>query len=361
MDLDIETLARAPGEPPAFRRRHLKPDGRELLLYGLAKPDAAPVGEGLVAGGRESELRYHPLRGEWAVYAAARQGRTFKPSSAEDPLAPMRAGGPETEIPFPDYEIAVFENRFPSFSLDASSPASGPFEVRRAEARGRCDVVVYSSDHEGSLATLDAARRRLLVDVWIDRYEALFAAGCAYVLPFENRGEEVGVTLHHPHGQIYAFGFVPEPQARAAAAFAGGYSLCARLKDWRREYEIASEGGVVAFAPPFARFPYEVWLAAEEPREGPWAYSRHEKDGFALLLGDMTRRYDALFGRTCPYMMTLHAAPQGRSANYEFTAQFYPLLRAPDRIKYLASVEQATGVFTVDVGPEQAAAAMRSL
>ena len=313
--------------------------------------------EQLVGG----ELRYHPLRQTWSVYAAGRNKRTFKPGSAADPLAPSRKDGAQTEIPFEDFELCVFENRFPAFHQDAIDPVSDLAGVERAASKGACEVVVYSPAPTGSLATLGQSRRRLILAAWIDRYERLYTDGHAYVLPFENRGDEVGVTLHHPHGQIYALPFVPHPQQCAQAAFEAGYDLSSHLTNWRSEYAISEAGGVMAFAPPFARFPYEVWLASLDPVSGPWAYSEEQQDGFAHLLGEVTERYDAFFGRPTPYMFSLQAAPYGTDGSFQFTAQFYPLLRAPDRTKYFASLEQVTGVFTVDILPTMTAKALRDI
>ncbi len=354
----FDTLASS-GQKTVHRRTHLKADRRKLFLYGYAPDNQAVVpGEPLdrTVG---SELRRHPLRGDWSIYAAGRQNRTFKPSSASNPLAASRPGEPLTEIPFERFDLAVFENRFPGLFEGAVDPVYSIVET--APARGSCEVVVYSPKPEGSLATLGQDRRRLLLEAWIDRYTALFDQGCAFVLPFENRGDEVGVTLHHPHGQIYGFPFVPAPQANTAQAFEEGYNLAAQLSDWRAEYGVAEAGGLEAYCPPFARFPYETWISARSAASGPWAFSEEERDGFAFLLGDVTARYDAFFGRPTPVMLSLHAAPYGRDGSFQFTAQFYPLLRAPDRMKYLAAVEQATGVFTVDIMPEQAAASLRDV
>ncbi len=351
------TLERTVDGRRVHRRLHMKPDGRHLCLYGFDK-HAAPLIEGdepdRSAG---AELRLHPLRGDWSIYASQRQNRTYKPGAATNPLAPSRAGAPLTEIPFETFELAIFENRFPSLSEDAPLPSDVPLQV--AVAKGACDVIVYAPEAEGSLATLGQDRRRLLVEAWVDRYQSLFEQGCAYVLPFENRGDEVGVTLHHPHGQIYGFPFIPGPQQYAADAFDAGYDLAKEVSIRGDDYLISEAGGIAAYAPPFARFPYEVWISSTAPAPGPWAFNEEQSDGFAHLLGDVCRRYDAFFGRQTPYMMSLHAAPYGRDGKYQFTTQFYPLLRAPDRIKYLASVEQATGVFTVDIMPEQAAERLR--
>jgi len=342
-----------------YKRQHIKPDGRDVFLYGYT-PHTAPLVAGdeldMQAG---SELRQNPLTGSWAIYAAKRNNRTFKPNMAADPLAPSQPGAPLTEIPFEDFELGVFANRFPGLHKDAIQPEGAHSGVTYASANGACEVIVYSPDATGSLATLGQDRRRLILAAWIDRYKDLFAAGHAYVLPFENRGDEVGVTLHHPHGQIYAFPLIPAPQANAAKAFADGYDLAAQLPAWEADHAIEEAGGILAYAPPFARFPYEVWLSARRPVSGPWAFTEEEADGFAQLLGNITARYDALFGRTTPYMLSLQASPYGRDDSFQFTAQFYPLLRAPDRVKYLASVEQSTNIFTVDIMPTDTAKALK--
>jgi UDPglucose--hexose-1-phosphate uridylyltransferase len=300
------------------------------------------------------------LRQEWNVYAAHRQNRTYKPSAAANPLAPSIPGKAPTEIPFTDFEIAVFENKFTSFHHEAPPPP-GIEQVRLDRATGRCEVVVYTSTAEGSLATIGQERRRLLVAAWIDRYQALFDLGCEYVLPFESRGDEVGVTLHHPHGQIYGFPFAPKVQQSAVDAFGAGFDLSADVRAFEDHYGVTEAGGLVAFCPPYARFPFELWIAPRERIEGPWDFSEEMLDGFAFLLGEATRRYDAYFERPTAYMLALHAAPRTTRGNFHFTAQFYPILRAPGRIKFLASVEQHSGVFTVDVMPETAADILKAL
>ena len=133
------------------------------------------------------------------------------------------------------------------------------------------------------------------------------------------------------------------------------------MKDCVSNYGIIERGGIDAICPPFARFPYETYLIPRRAVKGPWDFTEEEAAGFAELLGDMTRRYDALFDQVTPYMLSLHAAPIGLEADWQFHAKFYPLMRAPGRIKYLASVEQSTGAFTVDVMPEQAAQSLKTL
>ena len=312
-----------------------------------------------------SSLRWHPFRQEWSVYAGHRQTRTFKPAISVDPLAPMQQGGTSTEIPFEDFELAIFDNQFPSLSASSKQPDQTIPSVLQATAFGHCEVVVYSPKAEGSLATISQARRELLVYAWKDKYIQHYKAGHAYILPFENRGDEVGVTLSHPHGQIYAFPFVPEPQKKAVQTFQKGFDLASRIEHWWCDYGIRQAGTVSAFAPPFARFPFETWIAPKKRRSQLTEFSSEEVSDFAFLLGDIAARYDAYFGQDCPFMLTLHAAPNPAHLDVEkqfhFTAQFYPLLRAPGRQKYLAGVEQATGVFTVDVLPEQTASLLRKV
>ncbi len=351
---------RSLGNKPVYRREFRKADWRMLRLYGRQEHRLSPLPETSDDLPKGGELRYHPLRDEWHVYAAHRQNRTFKPLPADDPLGPSTHDGPETEIPFSDFELAIFDNKFAAFHPEAADAAilEG---VQTRPAKGACEVVVYAPESTGNLHSIGNDRRQVYVAAIVDRYADLFRQGCTYVMPFENRGDEVGVTLHHPHGQIYGFESTPVVQQRAVDAFARGYDLAAEIGRSMPQYGVGSSGGFAAFVPRFARFPYEVWLAPHSRRQGPWECSNEELEGLAYWLGEMTRRYDALFQQSAATMMAFHAAPHGGSANYHFTVQFYPLLRAPGRIKYLASVEQHTGVFTVDVMPEAAASALRDL
>lgn len=354
-----EPLVRAIGGA-AHRRSFAKADGRMVHLYGRTPHDLAPLDQDADDIATGAELRFHPLRGEWNIYAAHRQNRTFKPAASADPLAPSTPNGPKTEIPFTHFDLAIFENKFSA--LHPLAPA--PLElagIASEPAYGACEVVVYTPEHEGSLHIIGQDRRALLVSAWIDRYAALFASGCAYVLPFENRGEEVGATLHHPHGQIYGFARVPRVQQSAVDAFASGYDLSSEITAAMPGYGIAQQSGVAAFCPRFARFPYELWISPLQRRAALADCSDAELEGFAALLGEVTRRYDAFFGRPTPYMFAIHAAPATGAENFHWTAQFYPLLRDAARVKYLASVEQHSGTFTVDVMPEAAAAALRQV
>ena len=338
--------------------RHQKADGRELLLYG-DKPHGTALKEDATATGAASHMRWHPLRGEWVIYAAARQARTFLPQVNACPLCAAN-GERVGEIPFDDFEIAVFENRFPAFSSidEAPAPVAG---ADAAAALGRCEVVVYSADHAASLSTLPDARLRLLVDVWADRVKSLRDMGFVSVLPFENRGEEIGVTLHHPHGQIYAFSFVPAQLRCAAEAQEATPVIADLLGQMSPALHLRDEEAVMSFVPPFAMYPYEIWIAPRRRVASPDALNEVERDGLARALGDAVRRLDALFASPMPYILTVQTAPAGFEDTFHMTIEIRPFRRDVGKLKYLAGVEQGAGVFLVDVLPEDAAAKLRAV
>lgn len=342
-----------------FVHRHVKADGHELLLYGRT-PHREEAGRELdSAPGAPPHLRWHPLRQEWVGYAGARQARTFLPQAADCPLCPSREGG-VGEIPFADFEIAVFENRFPAFVPGAPFPGDMA-GTEAAAAHGRCEVVVYSVDHGASLGGLSDARLDLLIEVWGARIKALMAMGFDAVLPFENRGEEIGVTLHHPHGQIYAFGFVPAQIRRAAEAQAANPVVATLIAAADRSLFLRDGKRAVSLVPPFAMYPYEVWLAPRRRVATPHELTKEERAELAHALGDAVRRLDGLFGTPMPYIMTVQTAPRGFADTFHMTIELKPFRRDAAKLKYLAGVEQGSGVFLVDVSPEEAAARLKAV
>lgn len=337
-----------------------KRDGRRLWLHSEQPAECVPQAEGEGAPEAFPHLRWHPLRQEWVIYAAHRGSRTYHPPPEYCPLCPTQPGGFPTEIPFSDFDVAVFENRFPSLHPQAPQPPE--LCVPTAQANGVCEVVVYTAQHAGSLATLSAARRELLVEVWVRRYEALYAEPqIQCVMPFENRGEEVGVTLHHPHGQIYAYPFIPPVLDAEARAFRQGPVLADLFATMGDGYVVDTQEDIVAVVPPFARFPYELWLASKEPVPGPWVFSKGQRRAFAAILGRTVARYDRLFGKPFPYVMSLHASPRGEEATFHFHVEFYPKLRSAGKLKHLAGTELGAGAFAADALPEEIAQELREV
>jgi UDPglucose--hexose-1-phosphate uridylyltransferase len=202
--------------------------------------------------------------------------------------------------------------------------------------------------------------------VWRQRYEELAAReDISYVLIFENRGIEVGTTLHHPHGQIYAFPFVPPVPALELAADArlGGCAMCALLaRELESSQRVVYENEeVVAYVPYAARWPYETHVVMREHRPSLIECSERELDALAGALQAVTRGFDALFERPFPYVMVLHQAPCDGAGAGHLHVEFYPPLRTATKLKYLAGAEQGAGTFVMDVLPESSAAALRAV
>jgi UDPglucose--hexose-1-phosphate uridylyltransferase len=300
-----------------------------------------------------SEQRFNELRGEQVIYAIHRQDRTFLPEEDHCPLCPTPggprpAGEPETEIPFPTFEIAVFDNLYPAFQAP----------------HGATEVVVYTDSHHGSLGTRGAERAEALMWVWRHRYEELGSRpDVGYVLIFENRGVEVGATLHHPHGQIYGYPFLPPvPKLELEAdARLGGCALCTLLRgeldDGRRiVYENES---VAAYIPYSARWPYEVHVVIREHRPSLLACESAELRHLAECLQTLVRSYDILFAKPFPYVMVVHQAPTDGHSQGHLHVEFYPPLRTAEKLKYLAGSEQGGGTFIGDTLPEDSTVALR--
>ncbi|WP_103130727.1 galactose-1-phosphate uridylyltransferase [Deinococcus aerius] len=351
----------------------VKPDGRALTLYGLApveveSPIPSPDPQPVVA---RPQMRWHPVRGEWVMYAAHRQNRTFLPPPEYNPLAPTHDEAHPTELPRGRYDMAVFDNRFPSLIPDAPEPDPVPGVPVRPGV-GKCEVVVFSQDPTGTLGGLPVEEVRLLLDVWADRTTELGRdPRLQYVLPFENRGVEVGVTLHHPHGQIYAYDHLPPVQTRALG----------QMRAWREEHGrpwltdfirtereaglrvIRDGGAALSVVPPFARFTYETWVLPTRPAAFLSDLEDAERDAFAAVLKDALMRLDALFGVRMPYLLTVQQAPtDGQSyPEWPLRIEISPYLRAPGRLKYLAGTEQGAGEFANDALPEQKAAELREV
>ncbi|MHB8532068.1 MAG: galactose-1-phosphate uridylyltransferase [Solirubrobacteraceae bacterium] len=296
-----------------------------------------------------SELRFNELRGEPVAYAIHRQDRIFLPDRHHCPLDPTRPGGPPTEIPLADFEIVVFENRFPAFETP----------------QGAAEVVVYTDDHDSSLGALPTERIEDLMWVWRHRYEELGGrSDVEYVYIFENRGVEVGVTLHHPHGQIYGYPFLPPVAALELQADArlGGCAVCELLRRELKGSRVLFENAACAvYVPEAARWPYEAHIAMRAHRRSLLECEATELRKLAEALRALVRGYDALFDRPLPYVMAVHQAPtvSGEPQGH-LHIEFYPPLRTADKLKFLAGSEQGAGTFISDVLPEDAAELLRA-
>lgn len=318
-----------------------------------------------------SEKRWNPVMGEWVVTATHRQDRTFLPPAGYCPLCPTKPDGFPTEVPIPDYEFVVFENKFPSLKRKAGAPAIEGTELYPVEpSEGVCEVVLYSSEHNSTLTDLSPDKMVQLVHVWKDRYEELGERPeIDYVFIFENKGEAIGVTIHHPHGQIYAFSYIPprvqrEIENENAHNQKTGHCLhcdvvAEETRDGRRI--IAQNDRFVAFVPFYARYPYEVHIYSKAHLPSMKQFTEEDEQGLAQILHIVLKKYDNLWGFSMPYMMVMHQKPtDGKHyPGSHFHIEFYPPLRTPQKMKYLAGCESGAGTFVNDTLPEEKAAELR--
>lgn len=317
-----------------------------------------------------SELRWNPQLRQWVIVAAHRQDRTYRPPEDFCPLCPTLPGAHPTEVPAEDYDIVVFENKYPSLRTPPPPlDLAGSELYRTAPAEGYCEVVLYSPNHHTTLAQEPVTRIRNLISVWIDRCLDLGSQpNIHYVLVFENKGDAVGVTLHHPHGQIYAFPFIPPTiavelnSARKHEQDTGKCLYCQILAEESRDGRriIAQNDEFCAFVPFFARYPFEVHIYPKRHVQRLPELTPGEQEQLAALLKAVLVKYDELFGFPLPYMMVLHQAPsKGEYPFYHLHLEFYPLNRTAEKLKYLAGVESGAGTFITDMTPEDQAAKLR--
>jgi len=356
-------------------------DNRELIYFDDTEPFVSGAATREVRDPRvlprvaaTSEMRRDPLTGEWVTFAAHRMDRTFLPSAAECPLCPS-GPGVATEIPADDYDVVVFENRFPALGAPGSDgdTVDGDALWPRRPAGGRCEVVAFTADHDARFADLGSARARTVVDVLAARTAALSALPeVRQVFCFENRGAEIGVTLQHPHGQIYAYPFLP-PRSQTLLERARehrsrtGRSLQRDVLDAERRAGtrvVWSGDAWTAYVPAAARWPIEVHLAPHRDVPDLAELDDAERDELAMLQCDMLGRVDRFFDGIdrVPYIAAWHQAPTGDGREHgRLFCQIFSLRRAPDKLKYLAGSESAMGAWIGDATPERIAARLREV
>lgn len=363
------------GEPVRLPRTDLPlADGRTIRIYGELR--GSPREPLVRREPADLHLRHDALTATWIAISPARNLRPHEssvdaPGAKSEPAAaipgspaevygcPLCPGGPE--LPFA-YEAAVFDNRFPSLVPDPP-PVPDPADPGFAPARGRCEVVMFTNRHEGNFATLTPAETARVIAVWRDRTSELWEdPRNAFVMPFENRGAEIGATLSHPHGQLFAFDHLPPMIERRVVALeeararAGSCLSCTVVARERESGRIIQEDPHWAIGVPFAaRWPYEVHVRATRHGVRRLADMRPaEAISLAHALHGVVERYNALFGFELPYMMIVHEAPRGAD-DWHLAVELYPPHRTRELLKIRASVETATGLFINDTLPEAGA------
>ncbi len=341
-------------------------DGRELIYYDLRDDtvrdavDKRPLERTVTT----SEVRRDPLLGDSVAIASHRQGRTYHPPANECPLCPSE-GDRLSEIPDSSYDAVVFENRFPSLAGDS----------------GRCEVVCFTSDHNASFADLTEEQARLVLEAWTDRTAELsHLPSVEQVFCFENRGAEIGVTLGHPHGQIYAYPFTTPRTALMLRSLASHKDATGgeNLFDTVLERELADERVVLetehwaAFVPYAAHWPYEIHLYPKRRVPDLLALDEDARSEFPKVYLELLRRFDRIFGEgepPTPYIAAWHQAPFGTLEEFEgvqredfaLHLELFTIRRTTGKLKFLAGSESGMNVFINDVPPERAAERLREV
>ncbi|WP_432082362.1 galactose-1-phosphate uridylyltransferase [Streptomyces sp. WAC 04229] len=341
-------------------------DGRELVYYDLRDDtvrdavDHRPLERTVTT----SEIRRDPLLGDSIAVASHRQGRTYHPPADQCPLCPSD-GERLSEIPDSSYDVVVFENRFPSLAGDS----------------GRCEVVCFTSDHDASFADLSEEQARLVLDAWTDRTSELsHLPSVEQVFCFENRGAEIGVTLGHPHGQIYAYPFTTPRTAlmlRSLAAHkdaTGGDNLfdAVLAEELAGERVVLESAEWVAFVPYAAHWPYEVHLYPKRRVPDLLGLDEAARTEFPQVYLELLRRFDRIFGEgepPTPYIAAWHQAPFGQLEEFEGVTrddfalhlELFTIRRTSGKLKFLAGSESGMNVFINDVPPERAAERLREV
>ena len=341
-------------------------DGRQIFYY-----DSAPINRAAIdsrppeARPLPGDMRQDLLTGEWVAIASHRQGRAFLPPKEFCPLCPTKSDF-GTEVADSNFEVVVFENRSPSFSAP-----SDELPLETIQALGRCEVVVFSDHHEGSFGSLDSTHMRTVLAAWIDRTREISKLPYVeQIFVFENRGEEVGVTLNHPHGQIYSYPFIT-PRTMKMLTVAQdhfnktGVPLLSSViqRELQDQVRIISQNEHwVAYVPYAARYPYEIHIAPKVFVPDFAELTDVVADAFPEIAKEVLLRLDGVFGIPMAYIAAWHQAPvrTGRDVlglHWQITS----VRRAPGKLKYLAGSESAMGAFIMDVKPESSAEQLRNV
>lgn len=350
-------------------------DGREIYYFDDAESTLAPERkkDQREPGERPqlAQLRHDPLTNEWIAVAGHRHSRAFLPPTHECPLCPATETN-LSEIP-DQFDVAVFENKNPAFGAPSEGYQPVNLEANSTPplgqthpAVGRCEVVVFSSDHSGSLGRMSETRVLTVLNALADRTEELYRLpGVRQVFPFENRGEEIGVTLHHPHGQIYSYPFVtPRTTKLLASLKSHGQNLFEEILDFEANSSrvLFDSDSFLAYVPFAARWPIEVHLLPKRHVSNHAALNESEREELSVVYSKLLGGFENLYPTPTPYISAWHQAPfiEG-GENARLQLQITSPRRGADKLKFLAGSESAMGAFIADIPAETIAAQLREV
>ena len=312
-----------------------------------------------------AELRYDPLTNDWIMIASHRQNR---PQMPKDwcPFCPGSGKVPD------DFDVLEYDNDFPALSQNPPVPddvAAGPYKT--APCHGKCEVILYSKEHTVTLPELPLPHVRKLVDLWCERHNIISAdEKIKYVFIFENRGEVVGVTMPHPHGQIYGYPFIPKKLELECTSMkkhkreTGKCLICDMMETEISEKKriIFENEDFVVFIPFFSAYPYGLYIVSKAHKQYITEFTEREKDNLAAAIKNAAGTLDSLFDYTFPYMMCMHQAPvnSGDVSDFHFHIEFYPPMRSRDKQKFNASSETGAWAHCNPTCPEEKAEELRA-
>lgn len=313
-----------------------------------------------------AELRKHPLTNDWIMIASHRQNRPQMPKDY-CPFCPGSGKVPD------DYIVHKYDNDFPALSQNPPAPdavANEFFET--APCYGKCEVILYSPNHTITVPELSVDHLTHLVDLWVERYEDLRKdENIKYIFIFENRGEAVGVTMPHPHGQIYGYSFLPKKleleveNAKKYRAEKGNCLFCDMLKaevEFEKRIIFRNEHFTV-FLPFFSEYPYGIYIMSNRHVSNIAEFTAEERVALADTVRKAAGTLDSLFGFKFPYMMCMYNEPvngEDLSEDFHFHIAFYPPMRSADKIKYLASSETGAWAHCNPTCPEDTSEELRA-
>ncbi|NLK37900.1 MAG: galactose-1-phosphate uridylyltransferase [Epulopiscium sp.] len=312
-----------------------------------------------------AELRWNPMIQDWVMIASHRQAR---PQMPKDwcPFCPGSQKVPDT------FDVLKYDNDFPALSQAPPPPddvATNFF--RTAPAYGKCEVILYSSEHTVTMPQLSDQHMKKLVDLWCERFEELSQdEAIKYVFIFENRGDVVGVTMPHPHGQIYAYPFLPkklELEHKASFEYqqkTGNCLFCTMLQEEKKEEKriLFENEFFTVYLPFYTEYPYGVCIMSKEHKQYITDFTEEEKTALGITLRDTAGMLDSLFGYAFPYMMCMYNAPVhcGDMKHFHFHIEFFPPMRSADKQKFNASSETGAWAHCNPTCPEDCAKELRA-
>ncbi len=315
-----------------------------------------------------AELRWHPLTKDWIMIASHRQNRPQMPKD----WCPFCPGPDNDKVP-KSFDVYEYDNDFPALMQNPPVPDDVETNIYKVRpAYGKCEVILYSPEHTVTLPELPVDHVRKLVDLWVERFEALRAdKNIKYVFIFENRGAVVGVTMPHPHGQIYGYSVVPKKlelelqSCKEHHDETGRCLICDMIhdevEDGRRV--IFENEDFIVFLPFFSEYPYGIYIAAKSHKQYISEFNDREKDNLAKAVREAAGTLDSLFGYTFPYMMCMYNGPvnygEDTSENYHFHIAFYPPMRSADKQKFNASSETGAWAHCNPTAPEATSVELR--